>query len=529
MTIHFLDLPSEILVLILYYLDLPSLIACLATNRRVKSIIDGSSFLQYRMAAQAACVEDNPCGDTTMTSAQRLVALQKRQRAFAELLPSSIRTIPVDNASDILSTFYMLSGGIFAYRDSSMKALRWISLSSNERQSPVWQRLELDEYILVFQLAVPEENLLVVVSSYVAISQFINTSVSLNPSTVPLHANTASDAIIKLRLYEMSTRSAHPAAQEPVMNVPIAGTDWTLLVTCRLLVYDWKLGRLQMVWSQFIFGVLFLSKRLHKDLDDHYSAAVFLSTEVILLARAVTGSLELWNLEDGNEPKVVLKLPHIPDHCEYHVNRVESNPKGSHASASRLPFHSSFIDSLVVLQVLLITNQIGTTRQDMFLVIPRHALLQQIPSSELCGKERLWVDWGPPVSRWLSDYYTFDWPTIICGQRCVFRTFDGSMLLLDFNPYAHKRFLLEQAEVKHDDGGRVDDRSVFLGAFMGVALDIPNEEEMLSASSRLGYVAKKPGVAINWDGVMMDEEWIVGIKNTTESDGKFSLEVWHLG
>ncbi|KAF7353792.1 hypothetical protein MVEN_01064700 [Mycena venus] len=492
MSIHFLDLPSEILVLILCSLDLPSLIACIATNRRVKSIIDGSTLLQYRMATQTACVEDNPCGDTTMTSAQRLVALQKRQRAFAELLPSSIHTIPVDNASDILSTFYMLSGGIFAFRDSSMKVLRWISLSSNEQQAPVWKRLELDEYILVFQLAVPEEDLLVVVSS-----------------TVPLDANTASNAIIKLRLYEMSTQSAHRSAQEPVINVPIAWVDWlyvdldvcgpkiALLVHHRLFVYDWKLGRLQM------------------DLNNDYSAATFLSAEVLLLTRSITGSLELWDLEDAAGPKVVLKLPHMDEGCEYHVSRVESNPKGSHTSPSRLPSYASFIDSLVVLQVLLINRREDS--QNMFLIIPRRALLQQVPSIENCGQERSWVEWGPPVSRWLHDMYnTCDWPTIICGQRCAFLMFDGTILLLDFNPYAYKRFLLEQAEVK-EDGRPTTGRIVLIPP---LALDVPNEMELFGVHSQLGYVGRKTSNVDAYDGVMMDEEWIVAVKDTTDSDGE---------
>jgi hypothetical protein len=172
MAIHFLDFPSEIIILILYSLDLPTLMSCIATNRRVKSIIDGSALLQYRLATQAACVEDNPW-NTDATSAQRLTALRKRQTAFAELLPSFIRTIQMDDFP-ILAT-YALSGGMFFMAEAEKKALRWTSLASVEQQTPVWERLEIDEYILEFTLAIPEEDLLVVLSSCVAFFASMNT------------------------------------------------------------------------------------------------------------------------------------------------------------------------------------------------------------------------------------------------------------------------------------------------------------------------------------------------------------------
>ncbi|KAF8191572.1 hypothetical protein K438DRAFT_1970556 [Mycena galopus ATCC 62051] len=109
MSIHLLDLPSEILILILSSLDLLSLISCIATNRRLKAVIDGSVLLQYRLAAQAACVDANS-GNMHMTSTERLVSLQKRQNAFAELLPTSIHTISMNDFP--VGNIYTLSGGM---------------------------------------------------------------------------------------------------------------------------------------------------------------------------------------------------------------------------------------------------------------------------------------------------------------------------------------------------------------------------------------------------------------------------------
>lgn len=85
--IHLLDLPPELLAVILSSLNLPALTACLATDRQLKSIIDRSALLQYQIAAQSACVDDNP-RDVKKKSAQRLTALRDRERSSAQLLGS---------------------------------------------------------------------------------------------------------------------------------------------------------------------------------------------------------------------------------------------------------------------------------------------------------------------------------------------------------------------------------------------------------------------------------------------------------
>lgn len=163
MAIHLLDLPPEILVLILSSLNLPALTSCLATNRLLKSIVEGSTLLQYRLATQAACVDDNP-RNTTKNSAQRLISLQERLSAFSDLRPSLIRSIPMDNFPILWS--YALSGGTFAMTEAGRKVLRYISLPSTQQleHESAWERLEVDEVILDFGLAVPEDDLLVVLS-----------------------------------------------------------------------------------------------------------------------------------------------------------------------------------------------------------------------------------------------------------------------------------------------------------------------------------------------------------------------------
>jgi hypothetical protein len=92
------------------------------------------------------------------------------------------------------------------------------------------------------------------------------------------------------------------------------------------------------------------------------------------------------------------------------------------------------------------------------------------------------------------------------------------------------------------------DRSILVPSS---GIDILEVSELFGEQvcSQLGYVATESREETTCNGIMMDEEWIVGInvrlysypvpgkptyfdddiQDTTHSDGKFSLEVWHLG
>jgi hypothetical protein len=228
------------------------------------------------------------------------------------------------------------------------------------------------------------------------------------------------------------------------------------------------------------------------------------------LARAQSGALELWTIQDVPErivagPEMSLKLPQLPEHWEYHVTRATSNPKGNDALASQLPFHSSFVDSLVLLHVILV-NEDAQDVHDMFLAIPRRGLLQQIPSDENSPKERLWAGWGPPICRWFDRFFIDEWSTIICGLRCAFLNPDRSILLFDFNPYTYKKALLEKVK------GNVEEPTT--GPYVSLSSSEFLHEPGLfneQVHSRLTYKMIESREKTAYSGLMMDEEWIVGI------------------
>ncbi|KAJ7771516.1 hypothetical protein B0H16DRAFT_1881139 [Mycena metata] len=499
-----LDLPPEILILVFYHLDLPTLTACLSTSRHVKSIIDGSTLLQYRLAAQAACVEDNPW-NTAIDSAHKLVALQRREAAFNGLVPTSVFSVEL-NDIDFADCKYALSGAVFAIVEVDTKVLNWLSLTATE---PVFQRLEFPGYIRDFALAIPEEDLLVVV---------------LSPE--PLDDQFTLEIVVELRFYEMSTQSAHRVAHDHVIPVSISGahllafeietsgSNVFLLIDyldedgaerSRIFMYDWKLGC------------------LIKSLDN-YSTAVFLSPDVILLAQMITGTLQLWAISEGtvSGPDVSLKLPALAKPGKYEILALESNPKG--CMSSQEPFYASFDDSSVGFDIVFQFED--GSDEDLRLVISRRALLQLLPFVEERGKVLLWRDWGPPIAHWPDnpDGFVSEWPMTIWGHRCALIGPGGHIRLADFNPYSYKKFL--QAE-------RDDSRAGLTTAVVSVrekdrliGVELFGEE----VRACLGYlVIESRTIKHLYIGVTVGDKVIGGLKKPAVPGGKTSIDFWRLG
>ncbi|KAJ7771555.1 hypothetical protein B0H16DRAFT_1771158 [Mycena metata] len=498
MSIHFLDLPPEILILILCHLDLPTLTSCLATNRRVKSIIDGSTLLQYRLAAQAACVEDNPW-NLKLDSAHKLAALRKRQAAFAESFSTHIcHTIELDDPFDC----YALSGSIFVMTERNSKTLRWCSLTTNQ---PVFQTLKFSESIWFISLALPEEDLMVVILTLKFMSDALQ-----NQDGTP-------NVTVKLCFYELSTQSAHRMAREPVLHlsipedpepdfhVDICDSRVVLLIDYndaknRVLVYDWKQGRLLM---EFPGG---------------YLTPTFLSLDVMLLTQKGTGALELWTIQDSAPvagPDIFLKLPQLATTGNYYaITKVEAIPKGHASSSSHSPFHTSFVDSIVALDVYV--QVAGDVPVKMLLVISRRALLQLLPSAKERGNELWWREWGPSNAHWLNH-----WPTITCGTRFAsveLQPLGCRLRLFDFNPLAYKQLA--------GRGALANTAMSVLSGTQNRARDIAGlfDEEL---GSQLGYLVLESDKNVYYDGVLLDDEWIVGIKESL--DGHISLDLRRLG
>ncbi|KAJ7891272.1 hypothetical protein B0H14DRAFT_3698414 [Mycena olivaceomarginata] len=272
-------------------------------------------------------------GDRYFTRAQSLIKVVDPQHSrvkhlnrLFELLPRSITTVQLD--FPILNAYAFKSGGIFAVTEPMNKAVRWVALESIGQAVPGWKRLESDKYILEFGLAVPEEDLLVVLTS---------TSPNIDIGTV-----------LKMRIHELSTRCLCVR-----FEMDICGSKGYILMSaihveqsCGFLVYDGK-------------------KRPTRD--------------DILLAN-IAGALELWTIQDQSDdtgPEIGLCLPEVSDGCQYHIQRVDNNPKGDTTQASQ-SLDYSFADSLVALSIVRI-EQDGLEVQIMCLTTPGVVFCNNFP------------------------------------------------------------------------------------------------------------------------------------------------------
>lgn len=157
-----LQLPSELVIRILSYLDLPPLISCLKSCRVLHTTISNSVLLQYIIELQAAGFENN--SNCTLNLSERLRRLKAREQSFLRFRPDFTKTIPIPH--DGLG-IYELSGGVFALGESSRKVLPFLKLPSAESEEAKWEditMLDPDRFIVDAGVAIEEHDLVVLIT-----------------------------------------------------------------------------------------------------------------------------------------------------------------------------------------------------------------------------------------------------------------------------------------------------------------------------------------------------------------------------
>ncbi|KAF8999823.1 hypothetical protein BDQ17DRAFT_1543475 [Cyathus striatus] len=165
--------------------------------------------------------------------------------------------------------------------------------------------------------------------------------------------------------------------------------------------------------------------------------------------------------------------------------------------------------------------------------------------------------WAPRITRWLnSDVLPTRWITTTCGQRCILianqavaqeGTRGFPWVVLDFNPSRIRRQLRKEARRKRppaegvvggggDAGGgrwaaeQSDARTWIVSQAEEInsvdAFSVRSESEGIRTA--LPYVATASSESFNFEGVLMDEERILGI-NTDMLDRIQSVRVHYFG
>ncbi|KAJ7135496.1 hypothetical protein C8R43DRAFT_1021276 [Mycena crocata] len=411
-----LDVLPELLIQILFFLDLDDLHSCRQTCRFLSDVIETSIEIQYLMARLTAQVADNP--SSTLPASERLALLHAREDAFALVNPSWACSIPV---TFVASGLYELSAGFFFLGEDPRKALRYIELPSEQSASPPqWERITLSSpqsTIIDFGLAI-EEHDLIVIATY-----------------TPIFGT--NQGLVNMECRAMSTHLPHPQAQKtievhtshwgiPNIILEIVGDHIVLVVSYahtitpdHVYVYEWRTAKLKMT--------------IEADCRTYFGA-VFLTPEILMLPNTITATLELWTIpSEQTTPTLTLHLPHLLPGMRIRLMTARGEPNPSLSKLrklERVPFHSTAEDSIIVFHIKFLGPE-------FLLFIHRRALLRLLESHDT-GESCSYTEWGPDICRWLNAAGMItDWITMTSGQRCVLlpARASASFYILDFNPH----------------------------------------------------------------------------------------------
>ncbi|KAG8906065.1 regulator of (H+)-ATPase in vacuolar membrane, partial [Tulasnella sp. 403] len=110
--VRYMDLlPTELLVMALSHLSAYDLLRCMTVCWRFKNVIDTSLILQYYIALARNGAADNVC--STLLTAQKLKRLEAQERAWASLSPTRRDTIPIPRR---FGTFDLCGGVLLGAR-----------------------------------------------------------------------------------------------------------------------------------------------------------------------------------------------------------------------------------------------------------------------------------------------------------------------------------------------------------------------------------------------------------------------------
>ncbi|KAJ6506175.1 hypothetical protein C8R47DRAFT_1101479 [Mycena vitilis] len=442
-SLHFFDLPTELIIKTLADLSVVDLRNCEATNNRFLSgLIRDSASLQYGVEKQLACVEDTPYSRCNNSLVDRAQNLRLRQRAWLEFSCTRSRTITVDrvgtNVYELESDIYFLAG-IAGPVSGLSQEIEYVHLPASQVPEDTrsgWEHLEIGRPVVDFTAAVDEHNLIAVV-------------------TYTPHRSDSHILSVDVVLLELATRKHHQLARKPVIhvhdvdtfrNVPetvidIAGDHLLLAIIYDdeakdlnlLYIFDWKSGmpRMDPVAISNV-GVTFLAE------------------DTILLTKGNSNSLDVFRIPRAGEAVIQIHSFHlpplIPPYCVTSaVCKGTPNCMGANSHptpASRRRYTSDFEKSLIVVTFQITVDDDDDDDGEEFLfVFLRNELMDMFENrtNDTEHSSTDWPLWGPPLTRWLNmGRRNFH---MSYGRRFVWTSADGPgdyqpIHILDFNPDA---------------------------------------------------------------------------------------------
>ncbi|KAJ8091671.1 hypothetical protein PM082_020906 [Marasmius tenuissimus] len=517
---NFIELPSELLLAILSLLDGRSIAYSSQVNRSLHTLVTSSSILCYKQQLFIYKKDDNVSNRASV--AEKLRLLKREESSWRHCQPGFHVKVPLTfNPGSV----YDLASGVYILGEDGRQTLRYIDLPSNPVQELKWKafmpQVESKEprSIVDFAINLHEHNLI----------SLITESRSRNGNTSLFK--------LELRLHEFSTGKPHPQAKrttlpitnsehqygvQPAVNCEIVGDHLALVAyfwrdptaPCDVLVYNWKTGeRLMKVAGN----------------SSTYGGIIFLSVDKILLPNILENTLEIWKIPSpGEEPPEgpMLRLGLFQTAPNYNIRyiscRAEPNPAPLNAvMRTDRPFYASADDAIVLLH-LRIQGMGEFSLLTVF--VHRSALLKIAEDGSETDVPIPWNEWAPNIA------FCYDcsgdrasrWITTTCGQRYVLLPLSededldpnltSNVVILDFGK-SHVQKIEQDIEAgKIKVGSDVDEYGPIVRRGPH---HLPRESKKMFADDmicHLPYVESRSREKYAFNGVLMDEERVIGIK-----------------
>jgi len=379
----------------------------------------------------------------------------------------------------------------------------------------------------------------------------------------------------EIHLLSFSTGQHHPSAQQPIIFIT---TKSLLLGHCNVLIEivgDFLALLITFPWARSEDEDMFFLVRWKKG-ETHclrssewgaYAYFSFLSQDTLVIPNLIQNSIEVVRIviESDDIPRLVtlcvLNLPPLTRAASI-VRlgcRAEPNPTGSSSLAipppSSRPFRDKAEDAIILFNMLIEDVQLHPgqflfpqTRPFTF-IVHRRALIEHIPAVHracalFCSAPEPesepahvpWAAWGVSATRWFEgDPASMRWITTTAGQRAISmeETIPTPIIVRDFNPHAVRSVC---ARAPASGQPRQCNWSEELSN--GNRMTLKVEDSVLPAGSvfkedvrsSLPYVETATRAEYNYEGVLIDEERILGLKTSLDEElGISSFDIHILG
>ncbi|KZV66997.1 hypothetical protein PENSPDRAFT_67056 [Peniophora sp. CONT] len=397
------DLPDELVVEILLYLDCRNVLRCSQTCRRLHAVVNASQGMQYIIELSlTGTVDGSPT--SPLTTGERLQWLRTRKQRRRLFDPVKAFSLTID--CPFGDYVYDFVDGIFAFNyvdDSTgvdISHLLAYDLSSNTESGQLLFHSRLDIVLVDFSID-PSRDL-------VAFSELVSEHIA-NPEgpDVIIHLRSLSSggidpppAISKAKLEVTDDTLTEPDD----IDVALAGDMVAYFSQSTLYIWRWTTGALLIHWE--------LST--HHDWLNSFS---FVSPSAFVIGESGTerGSLRLYALPSDDTTQTSLS-PEDKQHTRFYLPELKSGHSAI-LSTHIGPFSTSsdalFPADAVLLLFVTDINNLGRVAAELSYIIRvcvfeknlphRHPLDPALPHSSAVSAQSVrkvrWADWGPENSR----------------------------------------------------------------------------------------------------------------------------------